>query len=704
FRKSSNLNSTNAHGGVKKTNQIPKSHHHVATTMPSTAADPAPSHPSCPDPSSSLKPSTSFQFDTSSSFVAFLSGDDSSSSRGKKRKNENRRRWRGGGRGGGVVLVVVGLVCVVCFGGNWLMICRIGRGGGGLGEKIGTEKKDSIGAVVSKLKANVSWSGVGAESVEEDLPKIVKLRKPLKTPYGRLLAMAAHSLAEKQYKPEPRGLWEQPHNLASTWKPCSEQRDWPASEGNNGYIMVTANGGLNQQRVAICNAVAVARLLNATLVVPKFMYSSVWRDVSDIYQEEHFITYLRPDVRIVKELPRELQSLDLEAIGSVVRDDDTLKEAKPSFFRKYIKPLLLQNRVVHFIGFANRLAFDPIPFQLQRLRCRCNFHALQFVPKIQETGMLILQRMRQNSSQPGPLDQNLVGPYAKVSKDVKRPHAGKASRYLALHLRFEIDMVAHSLCEFGGGEEERRELEAYRQIHFPALTLINKSKKLATNLAFLFGELLQFSWYPPLNPVILLMSFLISHIEMGDSIAIFRLPSPAVLREEGLCPLAPEEAGLMLAALGFNRKTYIFLAGAQIYGGRSRLAALSNLYPNLVTKEDLLSPSEIAPFSNFSSQLATLDFIGCSAASAFAMTDSGSQLSALVSGYRIYYGGGEMMTIRPNKRRLANIFLKNSTIEWKIFEQRVRKAVRQTKQIHSRPLARSIYRHPCSKECMCHTE
>lgn len=29
----------------------------------------------------------------------------------------------------------------------------------------------------------------------------------------------------------------------------------------------------------ICNAVVVARLLNATLIVPKFMYSSVWRDV-----------------------------------------------------------------------------------------------------------------------------------------------------------------------------------------------------------------------------------------------------------------------------------------------------------------------------------------------------------------------------------------------------------------------------------------
>ena len=43
-------------------------------------------------------------------------------------------------------------------------------------------------------------------------------------------------------------------------------------------------------------------------------------------------------------------------------------------------------------------------------------------------------------------------------------------------------------------------------------------------------------------------------------------------------------------------------------------------------------------------QLAALDFIGCTAADAFAMTDSGSQLSSLVSGYRIYHGAGKMLT------------------------------------------------------------
>ena len=65
----------------------------------------------------------------------------------------------------------------------------------------------------------------------------------------------------------------------------------------------------------------------------------------------------------------------------------------------------------------------------------------------------------------------------------------------------------------------------------------------------------------------------------------------------------PEETVLMLAALGFNRKTRIYLAGAHIYGGKSRLTALTTLFPNLVTKENLLSSAEIEPFANFSSQV-----------------------------------------------------------------------------------------------------
>ncbi|GJT50947.1 GDP-fucose protein O-fucosyltransferase [Tanacetum coccineum] len=234
-------------------------------------------------------------------------------------------------------------------------------------------------------------------------------------------------LRVNQYKStEPKDLWmETYHAVAATWQPCADQRVWkPSGIAVYKETMVTANGGINQQRVAVCNIVAVARLLNATLVLPSFMFSSVWRDTSqfaDIYQDDYFIDYLKPDIRIVKELPKELQSL-------VVTDVDIAKEAKPSSYLKFILPLLMKN-----CGVRGNF--------IQRLRCRCNFHALQFTPKIQATAALLIQRMRQNATHSGLLDENLVGPFAKPKGKIK-----KDFRFLALHLRFEIDMVAHSLC------------------------------------------------------------------------------------------------------------------------------------------------------------------------------------------------------------------------------------------------------------------
>lgn len=79
--------------------------------------------------------------------------------------------------------------------------------------------------------------------------------------------------------------------------------------------------------------------------------------------------------------------------------------------------------------------------------------------------------------------------------------------------------------------------------------------------------------------------------------------SPRELRKLGRCPLTPEEAGLVLAGIGFKHGTYIYLAGSQIYGGNSRMNSFTSLYPNLVTKETLLTPSELAPFQNFSSKV-----------------------------------------------------------------------------------------------------
>ncbi|KAG9447872.1 hypothetical protein H6P81_014000 [Aristolochia fimbriata] len=505
-------------------------------------------------------------------------------------------------------------------------------------------------------------------NVSEDLNKHGKVgypkeEKTSRVMYKRLLHMASMALSANHFEHDSSMLWEEPYQkAASAWRPCANKRikkHQGRAANRTGFIVVSANGGLNQQRVAVCNAVAVASLLNATLVLPKFLYSSVWKDNSqfgDIYQEEYFVKVLRDDVSIVKELPSHLQSLNLEAIGSLVTDMDIMKESKPSDFVEKVLPLLLKNEVVHFLGFGNRLAFDPLPSDMQRLRCKCNFHALKFVLKIQEAGALLVKRIRKYDARSSLLDKQLLGKYMP---DVpSRPHNStrSLSKYIALHLRFEVDMVAYSMCEFGGGENERKELQAYREIHFPTLVMRMKATKLI---------------------------------------------SSTKLRKLGRCPLTPEEAALLLSAIGYKRDTYIYLAGSHIYGEESRMLALTDLYPNLVTKDNLLTASELAPFKNFSSQLAALDFIACATADVFAMTDSGSQLSSLVTGYRTYYGAGGAPTLRPNKKRFAKILSENSTISWNDFKGRVTKMIEETQRVQVRRVGRSIYRQPRCPECMC---
>ncbi|KAJ6991157.1 O-fucosyltransferase 38 isoform X2 [Populus alba] len=94
----------------------------------------------------------------------------------------------------------------------------------------------------------------------------------------------------------------------SIWK----QRCWMKNCGLLLSAMACTHVSSHQLDIKISDMVAVAHVINATLVIPQLDKRSFWRDTSafsDIFDERHFITTLQDDVRIVKALPKELVSI-----------------------------------------------------------------------------------------------------------------------------------------------------------------------------------------------------------------------------------------------------------------------------------------------------------------------------------------------------------------------------------------------------------
>ncbi|KAG6719591.1 hypothetical protein I3842_03G014100 [Carya illinoinensis] len=224
------------------------------------------------------------------------------------------------------------------------------------------------------------------------------------------------------------------------WKPCVDKiiskTELPKSSG---FLIIEANGGLNQQRLSICDAVAVAGLLNATLFIPIFHLNSVWRDSSkfgDIFDEDFFINALKSRVDVVKELPEEIRQRFDNNISNIV-NLRVKAWSSPSHYLQKVLPKLVQMGAARIAPFSNRLA-QAVPANVQKLRCLANYEALRFSEPIRMLAENMVDRMVKNSSQSG-------------------------GKYVSVHLRFEEDMVAFSCCEYDGGEEEKREMDIARE-------------------------------------------------------------------------------------------------------------------------------------------------------------------------------------------------------------------------------------------------
>ncbi|KAJ0786377.1 putative GDP-fucose protein O-fucosyltransferase [Helianthus annuus] len=377
---------------------------------------------------------------------------------------------------------------------------------------------------------------------------------------------------------ESNKLWKPPPNRDFT--PCVDPTSsYLAPQESRGYLLVHTNGGLNQMRAGICDMVAVARIINATLVVPELDKRSFWQDTSnfsDVFDEDYFITALANDVKIIRKLPKELMT----ATRAVKHFRSW---SGIDYYEQEIASLWDDYQVIRAAKSDSRLANNNLPPDIQKLRCRACYEALRFSPRIEAMGKLLVDRMRS------------YGPY------------------IALHLRYEKDMLAFSGCTHDLSIEEANELTAIRE-----------------NTSY---------WK-------------VKDIDSTEQ------------RAKGYCPLTPKEVGIFLRALGFPPTTPIYIAAGEIYGGDSRMADITSIFPILMKKEKLATVEELDPFINHASQMAALDYIVSVESDIFIPSYSGNMARA-VEGHRRFLG--HRKTISPDRQVTSISIFKQL---WLIFNKK----------------------------------
>ncbi|KAG6528608.1 protein EMBRYO SAC DEVELOPMENT ARREST 30-like [Zingiber officinale] len=236
------------------------------------------------------------------------------------------------------------------------------------------------------------------------------------------------------HKSRPRRLWGPVTSLQVLHpyaKPRSPYPSVPIQQ--NGFIYAKIFGGFEKIRSSICDLVAIARLLNATLILPEIQQSVRSKGISPrfksfsyLYDEEQFISALSEDAVIVKSLPSDLKEARKRTKFPTISPKPS---TSPNFYIRDVLPKFKKSKVIRIIisdGGCLQAILPSSMDEYQRLRCRVAFHALQFRSEIRALGSKMVERLRATGS-----------PYLSY-------HAGLMRDVLAFHGCAELFQDVHT--------------------------------------------------------------------------------------------------------------------------------------------------------------------------------------------------------------------------------------------------------------------
>ncbi|XP_066332941.1 protein EMBRYO SAC DEVELOPMENT ARREST 30-like isoform X1 [Miscanthus floridulus] len=288
----------------------------------------------------------------------------------------------------------------------------------------------------------------------------------------------------------PRRLWGPLIPLDHLHPFVKPSKSYAAPSKHNGFIYAKIYGGFEKIQSSICDLVAVARLLNATLVIPEIQattrakgISPKFKSFSYLYDEDHFIHALSSDVVIVHGLPKDLREARKKIKFPTVSPRNS---ATPEYYIKEVLPRLVKSKVHGIIVNGGNCLQSILPASLeefQKLRCRVAFHALRLRPQIQALGSQIVGRLRASGR-----------PYVAY-------HPGLLRDTLAFHGCAELFQDIHTeLIQY------RRNQMIKRGTVKEQLTVDSVSRKMAglcPLMAEEVGLLLQALGYPPTTIIFL---------------------------------------------------------------------------------------------------------------------------------------------------------------------------------------------------------